>query len=134
MSMSECVAGPTSASSSNKPAELRLRTRLVSLQGGRKPRGSSASGYKPRYPRPLSNRASSSSTRCRWELTPVVEGLLPVVRRVDDETKAVVVLVEQHAHLALEIADEAIVLAHGETVLSGSARELADDLNELETA
>jgi branched-chain amino acid transport system ATP-binding protein len=64
----------------------------------------------------------------------VVEELLPVVRRVADDTDAVVVLVEQHAHLALEIADEAIVLVHGEVQLAGDAREIAGDARRLEAA
>jgi len=64
----------------------------------------------------------------------VVEELLPVVRRVADDTGAVVVLVEQHAHLALEIADEAIVLVHGEVRLAGGAREIAADASRLEAA
>jgi branched-chain amino acid transport system ATP-binding protein len=64
----------------------------------------------------------------------VVEELLPVVRRVADETGAVVILVEQHVHLALEIADEAMVLTHGETVLAGNADDIAADVQKLEAA
>ena len=64
----------------------------------------------------------------------IVEELLPVVRRVADDTGAVVVLVEQHVHLALEIADDAIVLVHGEVLLAGDAREIAGDAKQLETA
>jgi branched-chain amino acid transport system ATP-binding protein len=68
-------------------------------------------------------------------LAPVlVEGLLPVVRRVATETKAAVVLVEQHVRLALAIADNAVVLVHGETALSRSAAELAADPSILERA
>jgi branched-chain amino acid transport system ATP-binding protein len=54
----------------------------------------------------------------------VVEHLLPVVRRIADEHGAVVVLVEQHVGLALEVADEALVLVHGEVVLRDRASEL----------
>jgi branched-chain amino acid transport system ATP-binding protein len=64
----------------------------------------------------------------------IVEELLPVVRGVAAETGAVVVLVEQHVQLALEIADEAIVLVHGETVLAGDAKQLVEDLTVLEAA
>jgi branched-chain amino acid transport system ATP-binding protein len=52
----------------------------------------------------------------------VVESLLPVVRRIADETGVVVVLVEQHVRLALEVADEALVLVHGAVALRGAAR------------
>jgi branched-chain amino acid transport system ATP-binding protein len=62
----------------------------------------------------------------------IVEELLPVVRRVADETGAVVVLVEQHVHLALEIADDAMVVVHGEVRLQGSARKIAEDAAALE--
>ena len=47
----------------------------------------------------------------------IVENLLPIVGAMADETDAVVVLVEQHVGLALEVADRAIVLVHGEVVL-----------------
>jgi branched-chain amino acid transport system ATP-binding protein len=68
-------------------------------------------------------------------LAPVVfEKLVPVVRMIADDTGAVVVLVEQHVQLALEIADQALVLAHGETVMAGQAKELAGDLTQLEAS
>jgi branched-chain amino acid transport system ATP-binding protein len=64
----------------------------------------------------------------------IVERLLPVVRHVVETTGAVIVLVEQHVRLALEVADHAIVLVHGEVVLSGTAAELAADPERLEAA
>jgi len=64
----------------------------------------------------------------------IVEQLLPVVRRIAEETNAVVVLVEQHVRLALEVADEALVLVHGEVVLRGKAADLHADPGRLEAA
>ena len=64
----------------------------------------------------------------------IVEDLLPRVRQIADATGAVVVLVEQHVQLALEIADEALVLVHGDTVLRGRASEFTADPDHLEAA
>jgi branched-chain amino acid transport system ATP-binding protein len=57
----------------------------------------------------------------------VVQKILPVVRRIADEKQTAVVLVEQHVHMALQIADRAMVLAHGDVVLERSAAELRRD-------
>jgi branched-chain amino acid transport system ATP-binding protein len=64
----------------------------------------------------------------------IVEKLLPVIRKVADDSGAAVVLVEQHVMLALEIADAAMVLAHGDVALHGDAKALADDEGLIERA
>jgi branched-chain amino acid transport system ATP-binding protein len=64
----------------------------------------------------------------------IVEGLLPIVRRAADDLRAVVVLVEQHVELAVEVADHALVLVHGDVVLRDSAENLREDRSRLESA
>jgi branched-chain amino acid transport system ATP-binding protein len=68
-------------------------------------------------------------------LAPVaVESLMPVIRRVADEHGASVIMVEQHVQLALEIADEAMVMVHGNIVLSGPAERYRHDTSAVESA
>ena len=68
-------------------------------------------------------------------LAPVaVEALMPVIRRVADEHGASVIMVEQHIQLALEAADQAMVLVHGSIVLSDSAEKLRADTSQVESA
>ena len=64
----------------------------------------------------------------------IVESLLPVVRHIADATGAAVVLVEQHVGLALEVADQALVLVHGTVSLRGSSADLRRDPALLEAA
>lgn len=54
----------------------------------------------------------------------IVERMLPIVRQYASETQAGVLLVEQHVELALDVADRAIALSHGEIALEGDAAEL----------
>jgi branched-chain amino acid transport system ATP-binding protein len=64
----------------------------------------------------------------------VVERLLPVIRRIAEERRCGVLFVEQHVHLALEVADRAYVMSHGELLMSGTAVELGADRALLESS
>lgn len=64
----------------------------------------------------------------------VVESILPVLRAVAATDGTAIVLVEQHVRMALEVADRAIVLVHGEIRLADDAAALAADPGRIERA
>jgi branched-chain amino acid transport system ATP-binding protein len=63
----------------------------------------------------------------------IVDGLLAGLERLKREDDLALLLVEQHAQLALELAQNAIVLDRGVIVFTGASRELRDAPQRLNT-
>jgi len=57
----------------------------------------------------------------------VVDDIFKIIARIQKQERVSVLLVEQNANLALELADHAYLLETGYVVASGSAKTLADD-------
>lgn len=57
----------------------------------------------------------------------VTRELFEIVRAVNEEERTTVVVVEQNAQLALDVAHRAHVLEAGRLVLSGPSREIRED-------
>jgi branched-chain amino acid transport system ATP-binding protein len=57
----------------------------------------------------------------------IVERLMPVVSTYAKQSGCAVLVVEQHIHIALAVADRGYVLSHGELVISAAAEELRAD-------
>jgi branched-chain amino acid transport system ATP-binding protein len=57
----------------------------------------------------------------------IVQEIFRIMRRINKETKVSLLLVEQNAALALELADHAYVLETGRVVMSGKAADVKSD-------
>ena len=64
----------------------------------------------------------------------IVTNLLAAVRDAADERGVGVLLVEQHVRQALKIADRVYVMERGRIVLSGTADEVAGQIDKIEAA
>ncbi len=57
----------------------------------------------------------------------IVRDLFKILGKINREEKVTILVVEQNAQLALEIADQAYVIETGRIVMSGKASEIADN-------
>jgi branched-chain amino acid transport system ATP-binding protein len=57
----------------------------------------------------------------------IVQEIFRIMRRINAEAKVSMLLVEQNAALALELADHAYVLETGRVVMSGTAAVVKSD-------
>ena len=57
----------------------------------------------------------------------IVQEIFRILRRINSEAKVSVLLVEQNAALALDLADQAYVLETGRVVMSGKAADIKND-------
>jgi branched-chain amino acid transport system ATP-binding protein len=59
----------------------------------------------------------------------IVRDLFKILGQINREEKVSILVVEQNAQLALELADQAYVIETGRIVMSGDAREISQDEN-----
>lgn len=62
----------------------------------------------------------------------LVEEIFNIVRRLNSEQKTTILLVEQNAQAALQVADRAYVLETGQITIEGSAKDLLADESVIE--
>ena len=59
----------------------------------------------------------------------IVQEIYQIMRRIRDEERTTMLLVEQNANIALNLADQAYLLETGEVVMSGESHVIRDDEN-----
>src|SRR5690606_41190158 len=64
----------------------------------------------------------------------IVDDLLETLRKIVDATGCGLLMVEQHVHLALSVADRAYVMVRGEVVNEGAAEDIGQRLDEIRGA
>jgi branched-chain amino acid transport system ATP-binding protein len=64
----------------------------------------------------------------------IVSRLLGLIRQLVDDMGLAVLLVEQHVHMALDVADYAYVLNHGELTAHGPASALGGQIQQIEAS
>lgn len=64
----------------------------------------------------------------------IVERLVPVLRDVAEKTGVGVLVVEQHVHIALQVADRAYVMKKGGIEIEGTATELSRSTDKLQAS
>ncbi len=57
----------------------------------------------------------------------IVEEIFRIIKRINEEQKATIILVEQNANMALQIAHYGYVMENGKIVMEGSASELKEN-------
>jgi branched-chain amino acid transport system ATP-binding protein len=64
----------------------------------------------------------------------IVSRLLGLIRQLVDDLGLAVLLVEQHVQMALDVADYAYVLNHGDLVAQGAAADLGEQIQQIEAS
>lgn len=63
----------------------------------------------------------------------IIDGLIIAIKRLQEEERLAIVLVEQHAQLVLEMTDRAYILDRGKVVHEGPSAEFTKDMDALST-
>ena len=67
-------------------------------------------------------------TSPRWDLPPlVVEEIFRIITKINQEQQTTIVLVEQNANMALQIAHYGYVMENGKIVMEGTSEELRNN-------